>query len=91
MGAAIANTFSVLAAARDRPELLWANQLARMLQVSIAAFLTGGAALSMAYYDGAIVILALTAALRQVVSNLESSRLPVWKAERSLGITSGAR
>lgn len=91
VGAAIANTFSVLAAARDRPELLWANQLARMLQVSIAAFLTGGAALSMAYYDGAIVILALTAALRQVVSNLESSRLPVWKAERSFGITSGAR
>jgi probable O-glycosylation ligase (exosortase A-associated) len=84
VGAAVLNTFRVLAAARSRPDLAWASQLARMLQISILAFLAGGAALSMAYYDGVIVLFALTAALLQVVRRGEQSqdaaRLPAWRA-----------
>jgi len=71
VGAAVLNTFRVLAAVRGRPELKWAGQLARMLQVSLVGFLSGGAALSMAYYDGFLIIFALTAAL------LETVRRPV--------------
>ncbi|EJL33359.1 putative O-glycosylation ligase, exosortase A-associated [Caulobacter sp. AP07] len=67
VAAAGLNTFLVLAATRGRPELDWANLLARMLQVSLVAMLVGGAALSMAYYDGFLVLLAVTASLRQVV------------------------
>jgi probable O-glycosylation ligase (exosortase A-associated) len=67
LAAAALNTTQVLAAARARPDLAWASELARMLQISLVAFLVGGAALSMAYYDGVIVMLTLTAALLRVV------------------------
>jgi len=67
IAAAALNTILVLAATRDRPDLGWANLLARMLQVSIVAMLVGGAALSMAYYDGFLVLLAITASLHRVV------------------------
>jgi putative inorganic carbon (HCO3(-)) transporter len=84
VAAAILNTFLVLGAARSRPDLNWAGQLARMLQVSIVAFLAGGAALSMAYYDGAIVLFAITAALlrvaRQATEGERAPGEPVWKA-----------
>ncbi len=67
IAAALFNTFSVLSLTGRRPDLAWANQFARMLQVSIVAFLVGGAALSMAYYDGFLVILGLTACVHRVV------------------------
>ncbi|HEY2048031.1 MAG TPA: putative O-glycosylation ligase, exosortase A system-associated [Caulobacteraceae bacterium] len=67
VGAAVLNTFRVLALVRGRSDLKWAGQLARMLQVSLVAFLAGGAALSMAYYDGFMVMFAVTAALLQTV------------------------
>lgn len=85
VGAAVLNTMRVLAETRGRPDLQWANQLARMLQVSIAGFLVGGAALSMAYYDGMLVIFALTASLTQAVRASPRAKLaegaePRWKA-----------
>ncbi|MDE1463958.1 putative O-glycosylation ligase, exosortase A system-associated [Spartinivicinus poritis] len=36
---------------KNRPDMLWANQLARMIQVSIIAYATGGAFLGLAYFD----------------------------------------
>ncbi|WP_163834144.1 putative O-glycosylation ligase, exosortase A system-associated [Spartinivicinus ruber] len=36
---------------KDRADMLWANQLARMIQVSIIAYATGGAFLGLAYFD----------------------------------------
>jgi probable O-glycosylation ligase (exosortase A-associated) len=83
VAAAAVNTFLVLAAVRGQPALRWAGQLARMLQVSIVGFLTGGAALSMAYYDGVIVLFSLTAALlavvRQPAEAGAASLEPRWK------------
>ena len=61
------NTSTVLAVTARRPDLKWANELARMLQVSMVGLMVGGAALSMAYYDGFLVMLVLTACLLQVV------------------------
>lgn len=37
--------------ARDRPDLAWAGDLGRMAQVSMVAYLTGGAFLSLSYWD----------------------------------------
>jgi probable O-glycosylation ligase (exosortase A-associated) len=37
--------------ARDRNELEWASDLARMIQVSLVGYFVGGAFLSHAYYD----------------------------------------
>jgi putative inorganic carbon (HCO3(-)) transporter len=90
VGAAIVNTFMVLGAARGRPDLQWASHLARMLQVSIVAFLAGGAALSMAYYDGVIVLLAITAALlhvaRQPAEGEQAVSEPAWKTSATTAV-----
>jgi putative inorganic carbon (HCO3(-)) transporter len=84
LGAAAANTFVVINVVRGRAELAWAGQLARMLQVSMVAYLVGGAALSMAYYDGFIVMLALTSSLlitvRRMVAQADGvAGVPRWK------------
>lgn len=60
------STIKTLNVARGRPELAWAAVLSRMLQVSMVAFVVAGAALSMAYYDGMLLILALTSAVARV-------------------------
>jgi probable O-glycosylation ligase (exosortase A-associated) len=85
IGSALFITFLVLQATRGRPDLRWANQLGRMLQASIAAYMFGGAALSMAYYDGFLIIVVLAAALYQVVKHSSTAtdavtRTPKWKA-----------
>jgi probable O-glycosylation ligase (exosortase A-associated) len=67
--AAGVNTIRVLALVRGRAALKWAGQLAHAFQVSILAFLTGGAALSMAYYDGFILIFILTAVLLKLTQD----------------------
>lgn len=78
------NTVMVLNATRGRPDLDWASQLARALQVSYVAFLIGGAALSMAYYDGFIILLMLSAALLHTVRQPQQQVVaekpgPKWK------------
>jgi probable O-glycosylation ligase (exosortase A-associated) len=75
------NTFVAQASARNRPDLAWASELARMLQVSLVAFLVGGAALSMAYYDGALVLFALTAALLHVTRKPQDASLATTPAK----------
>ncbi len=60
------NCFKVMRAARDRPELYWARDLASMIQLSMFAFCVGGAALSMAYYDVFAIYLGLLSALRNL-------------------------
>ena len=62
------NLVRVQALTRGVEDLAWANLLSRMMSVSFAGFLTAGAFLSMAYYDGFLCILAVTAALRGVVT-----------------------
>jgi hypothetical protein len=49
-----------------------------MMQISLVAVMVGGAALSMAYYDGFLVLFALTAALLHVV------RRPAVAADEAL-------
>ncbi len=41
----------IIARTRDRPDLSWASNLAKMLQVSQIAYATGGAFLSLLYFD----------------------------------------
>jgi probable O-glycosylation ligase (exosortase A-associated) len=53
---------------RNRPELLWAYDMASMLQVAVIGFCIGGAALSMAYYDGFLLLIALLSTLRELTT-----------------------
>jgi probable O-glycosylation ligase (exosortase A-associated) len=52
---------------RDKPELGWAANLARMCQVSIIGYLVAGAFLSLAYYDLIYYIIAIVVALEKVL------------------------
>ena len=67
---------------RDRPDLSWANALARMLHVSQVAYATGGAFLSLAYFDlpyYVLVLMVLTKSfVAQQLSN-EMQRAPIRK------------
>ncbi|CAN7392990.1 putative O-glycosylation ligase, exosortase A system-associated [Phenylobacterium sp. LjRoot219] len=90
------NTILTLNTARGRPELAWAAQLARMMQVSMVAFLVAGAALSMAYYDGMLLILALTAAVARVACQTVGAEGPLragapeWK-RMTVGVPAAPR
>lgn len=87
LAAAGVNTMLVLWSARNRPDLAWARLLSRMLQCGLVAIMVGGAALSMAYYDGFLVMLALTTCLREVVRRqpradpaaLRAPKVPDWR------------
>lgn len=56
--------FQIKAAARGRPDLEWATNLATMLQISLLTFLVTGALLSAAYHDLIFIIFALFSAVR---------------------------
>ncbi|HIF10037.1 MAG TPA: putative O-glycosylation ligase, exosortase A system-associated [Sneathiellales bacterium] len=61
------NTRWVYNATRGQPELEWARNLALMMELSIAGFAIGGAALSLAYYDVYWAVVAMAASLRLLV------------------------
>lgn len=62
------NAQQVIGATRNKPELLWAHDLARMLQVSFVAFFVAGAGVSMAMYDFYLALTATAAALRMLAN-----------------------
>jgi len=64
---AIYYTFRVTSLAKGRPELLWAYDLARMAQVSIVTFCTGGTFLSLPYWDMFWMLLACMGAMHTLV------------------------
>lgn len=53
---------------RKDPDQAWAHDLADMIRVGLLAFYVGGAALSVAYWDGYLVLLALTSTLRELTA-----------------------
>ena len=57
----------VIRSTRDRPDLRWANELARMIQVSVAGFAVGGAFLSLAGFDLYYHLLVIAFLLQVVV------------------------
>jgi probable O-glycosylation ligase (exosortase A-associated) len=57
----------VTALARDRPDLRWAYDLARMLQVSMVAYASGGTFLSLAYWDYFWTLMVVMAASHALV------------------------
>lgn len=53
---------------KNRPELRWAYDLARMMQVSIVAYMAGGSLLSLPYWDMFWTLLATLAAVHYLVT-----------------------
>jgi probable O-glycosylation ligase (exosortase A-associated) len=60
------NAGIVIRQTRDAPALRWARDLAEMIRVSLISFYVGGAALSMAYSDVYLLLIAALSTLRQL-------------------------
>jgi putative inorganic carbon (hco3(-)) transporter len=52
---------------QDRPDMVWARDLASMIQTSLAGYVVGGALLSLGYYDGWFNIAVAMGALHALV------------------------
>lgn len=68
MLAALTSAQWIVRHCRGDPELLWARDLAAMLQVSIAGFAVGGTFINKAYFDLYLAMIALVAATHGVVA-----------------------
>jgi probable O-glycosylation ligase (exosortase A-associated) len=75
---------AVIKLTANDPERADYNFLARMLQISIVAFLAGGAFLSLAYFDLAWHFMAITVALNHLARNL-------YQRERVVSVRRGVR
>ncbi len=68
---------------RGNAELLWAHDLAKMIQVSVTGYAIGGMLLSLAYYDGYFLLVCMAIVLDRVVSEqlgeVEPRRAPARK------------
>jgi probable O-glycosylation ligase (exosortase A-associated) len=53
--------------ARDRPDLAWASDLARMIQVSLVAYASAGSFLGLAYFDLYYHLIAVTVIVAALV------------------------
>jgi len=68
------NAAKVAKLAGSREDLLWARDLARMIQVGLTGFFVGGAFLSLAYWDGPFYLMVLVIALKGIVEREMKSR-----------------
>ena len=68
---------------RGDPDLLWANNLGRMIQVSLVGYCAGGSFATQAMYDGLYAIMVIAAATRLLIAaELRSRRLAARGAPR---------
>ncbi|WP_207479388.1 putative O-glycosylation ligase, exosortase A system-associated [Arenibaculum pallidiluteum] len=68
--------------AQDRPELAWARDLGRMCQVSLLGYMIGGAALSLAYYDGFFLVGAIACLTQRAAREALAAAAPAPAARR---------
>lgn len=68
------NTRLVIKRCRYRKDVAWMHDLALMVEVALIGFLVGGAALSMAYYDAFLLLMALTSILRSKTEDLATEQ-----------------
>ncbi|WP_372620662.1 putative O-glycosylation ligase, exosortase A system-associated [Falsiroseomonas sp.] len=91
-------SFRLVALSRDRPDLSWAGDLGRMVPVSITAYLSGGAFLSLSYWDYYWTILIVVAAAHALVLRTLREGAPKrvgavassWRHAATQGATSAA-
>lgn len=76
---------------RDRPDLHWGRDLARMAQVSIVAYHTAGAFLSLSYYDFYWTLLVVVAASHGLVMRALAEPAPAAQAPLPSSLPAPAR
>ncbi len=79
--ASFRNTGWVLRHTRDRPDLGWARDLAKMIQVSLVAYAVPGAFLTLQYFDLYYGIIAISVITRVIVARELAAKLEVSAQE----------
>ena len=69
LGIALYNCRNIRRLSRGSPDLEWADDLARMLQISIVVYMVSGAALSYAYAESFWILVALISRLNRTVKD----------------------
>jgi probable O-glycosylation ligase (exosortase A-associated) len=72
LGFALHNCRNIRRLSRGSPDLEWADDLARMLQISIVVYMVSGAALSYAYAESFWILVALISRLNRTVKDIVS-------------------
>jgi putative inorganic carbon (hco3(-)) transporter len=92
---ALRNAGIIVRQTRGSADLLWAYDLAKMMRVALIGYCVGGAALSMAYFDGLMILIALLSSLREITAPklaTEPLRYPIVGAPgETAGIAATAR
>lgn len=73
---AVLDCSRILRLCRRRPDLVWAADLARMLQVTVVIYAVTTISLSMAYFEGLFIMLALSSRLLRTVRQTIAGTLP---------------
>jgi probable O-glycosylation ligase (exosortase A-associated) len=71
---------SIIRFAKQHPELLWAKDLATMIQVSLVAYMSAGAFLGLAYFDYIYHLIAIVVVVHHMVVVAPSRRVGVGGA-----------
>jgi len=74
----------VLNHARHRPDLEWAKEMVRMLQVSLLGFMVGGAFLSLVYFDVPYYLMCAMVAIRIMVQKELQQPAPAARVEQKV-------
>ena len=68
---------SIAQITRGEPSLLWASDLARMLQISLVVYVTTGSALSLGYFELLYIIIALLSRIGRTVQQTLDKKTPL--------------
>jgi len=74
----------IIHSTKEHKELSWANDLARILQVSLIAYASGGAFLGLGYWDLPYHLMAITVLLKQLIDAKQEEKIIVKKEENSI-------
>jgi putative inorganic carbon (HCO3(-)) transporter len=84
-------SFAIVRRCRGKPELEWASDLSKMIQMTLFVFCVAGAALSMAYYDVfiicALLLVSLDICCRSKEPAFFAERRPPIMAARQIPLT----
>jgi putative inorganic carbon (hco3(-)) transporter len=76
---------------REQPDLLWANNLGRMLQASLVGYCAGGTFATLAMYDGFYAVVIIAAAARRILAAELASRDAAEVAQKAVAISRRGR
>lgn len=76
LGMAWAKCGSIIRFAKKRPDLVWARDLAAMIQVSFVGYMSAGAFLGLAYFDYIYHLVIVVVAMHHILTTQKADNLP---------------